>query len=98
MFAFVDVNVLAPHVLMHGSVTVKHVLSSLPESAKLINENEDEKENVRALLVSLKKEVDALRRHRAASSGGITPDSIVEIAALQSDTDGIASTFKRGWI
>ncbi len=77
---------------------MKHVLSSLPESAKLINENADEKENVRALLISLRKEADALKRHRAASSGGITPDSIAEIAALQSDTDGIASTFKRGWI
>jgi hypothetical protein len=77
---------------------VKHVLSSLPETAKLINEDADEKENVRALLVSLKKEADALRRHRAASTGEITPDSIAEIAALQSDTDGIASTFKRGWI
>jgi hypothetical protein len=70
----------------------------LPESAKLINENVDEKENVRALMVSLKKEADALRRHLAASTGEITPDSITEIEALQSDTDGIASTFKRGCI
>jgi hypothetical protein len=77
---------------------VKHVLSSLPESAKLINVNADENENVRSLLVSLKKEADALRRHRAASTREIMPDSIAEIAALQSDTDGITSTFKRGWI
>jgi len=77
---------------------VKHVLSSLPESAKLINVNADENENVRALLVSLKKDADALRRHRAASTGEIMPNSIMEIAALQSDTDRIASTFKRGWI
>ena len=70
----------------------------MPESAKLINEHVDEKENVRALMVFLKKEADALRRHRAASTGEITPDSITEIAALQSDTDGIASTFKRGCI
>jgi len=65
----------------------------LPESAKLINENVDEK-----VMVSLKKEADALRRHLAASTGEITPDSITEIEALQSDTDGIASTFKRGCI
>jgi hypothetical protein len=75
---------------------VKLVLSRLPESAKLIDEYTDDKENARALLASLKNEVDALNRHRA--SGEITPDSIAEIAALQSDTDGIASTFKRGWI
>ncbi len=77
---------------------MKHVLSSLPESAKLINVNADENENVKALLVSLKKEADVLRRHRAASTGEIMPDLIAEIAALQRDTDGIASTFKRGWI
>ena len=82
----------------YGSVTVKHVLNSLPESAKLINENSEKKENVRALLASLKKEADALNRHRASPSGEITPDLIAEIAALQSDTDGIASTFKQGWI
>lgn len=75
---------------------MQHVLSRLPESAKLIEENTDEKQNARALLASMKKEVDALNRHRA--SGEITPDSIAEIAILQSDTDGIASTFKRGWI
>ncbi|KAL3823575.1 hypothetical protein ACHAXA_002916 [Cyclostephanos tholiformis] len=80
------------------AVTVKHVLNSLPESAKLINENSEKKENVRALLASLKKEADALNRHRASPSGEITPDLIAEIAALQSDTDGIASTFKQGWI
>jgi hypothetical protein len=89
----------AHHALWDGSVTVKHVLSNLPESAKLIVEDSNEKENVRALLVSLKKEADALRRHRASSSsGGITPDAIAEIAALQGDTDGIASTFERGWV
>lgn len=76
---------------------MQHILSRLPESAKLIEENTDDKENVKALLASLKKEVDALNRHRA-SGETITPDSIAEIAALQSDTDGIASTFKRGWI
>ena len=77
---------------------MKHVLRSLPESAKLVIENVDEMKNVRALLMSLKKEADALKRHCATLSEEITPDSIAEIAALQCDTDGIASTFKRGWV
>jgi len=72
---------------------------SLPESAKLILEDVNDKEHVKALLMSLKKEADILKKHRsAASSGGITPDSIAEIASLQSNTDGIASTFKQGWV
>ena len=74
------------------SVTVKHVVSSLPESAKLIIDDMDNEENVKALLMSLKKEADALRK------GEITPDLVAEIAILQSDTDGITSTFKQGWI
>ncbi|KAL3780326.1 hypothetical protein ACHAW5_002891 [Stephanodiscus triporus] len=80
------------------AVTVKHILRSLPESAKLVIENAEEMKNVRALLVSLKKEADTLKRHCAALSEEITPNLIAEIAALQSDTDGIASTFKRGWV
>ena len=77
---------------------MKHILRSLPESAKLVIENAEEMKNVRALLVSLKKEVDTLKRHCAALSEEIMPNLIAEIAALQSDTDGIASTFKRGWV
>jgi hypothetical protein len=79
---------------------VKHVVSSLPESAKLIIDDMDNEENVKALLMSLKKEADALRKQhqRASNYGEITPDSVAEIAILQSDTDGIASTFKQGWI
>jgi hypothetical protein len=78
---------------------VRHVVSSLPESAKLIIDDMDNKENVKALLMSLKKEGDALRKQQRASNyGEITPDSVAEIAILQSDTDGIASTFKQGWI
>jgi hypothetical protein len=78
---------------------VRHVVSSLPESAKLIIDDMDNKENVKALLMSLKKEADALRKQQRASNyGEITPDSVAEIAILQSDTDGIASTFKQGWI
>jgi hypothetical protein len=63
-------------------------------------EDVNDTEHVKALLMSLKKEADILKKHRsaAASSGGITPDSIAEIASLQSNTDGIASTFKKGWV
>jgi hypothetical protein len=74
-------------------------LRSLPESAKLILEDGHDKEHVKAMLMSLKKEADILKKHRSsASSGGITSDSIAEIASLQSNTDGIASTFKLGWV
>jgi hypothetical protein len=65
---------------------VKHVLSNLPKLAKLMVKDLNKKENIRALLVSLKKEADALRRHRVLSSGRITPDA-AEIAALQGNTN-----------
>ena len=73
-------------------------MNNLPESAKLITEDPDEKQNVLALLKSLKKEADALKRHRALPTSEITPDLIAEMAALQADTDGTASTLKRGWL
>jgi len=91
------------------SATVKLVLRSLPESSKLIVDEEggeeEEKQSVKALLMSLKKEAETLKRHRAllsASSSNKTvqqqEDLLTEMATLQCDTDGIASTIKRGWM
>ena len=91
---------------------VKLVLRSLPESARLIAEDddcpEDEKRNIRALVMSLKKEAEALKRHctllQSSSLSSkeddiaLQPELLTEMAALQSDTDGIASTIKRGWV
>ena len=90
---------------------VKLVLRSLPESARLIagddNCPEDEKRSIRALLMSLKKEAEALKRHctllKSSSSTNkddiaLQPELLTEMAALQYDTDGIASTIKRGWV
>ena len=85
--------------------TVKLVLRSLPESAKLIVEdqdgdpnNNDEKRNIEALLLSIKKEADALKRHRALPAQDVRPELLAEMATLQSNTDGVASTIKRGWV
>ncbi|KAL7529131.1 hypothetical protein ACHAXR_005615 [Thalassiosira sp. AJA248-18] len=77
------------------AATVKLVLRSLPQSAKLITEDPDEKHNVKALLLSLKNEADALKRHRALLSVEIRPELLTEMAALQMQTDGVASTIKR---
>lgn len=82
---------------IHNLAMVQFVLSCLPESAKVILEDPDEKQHVRVLLLSMKKEVDALKRHRALPSDIITPGLLAEMAMLQSDTDGVASTLKRGW-
>mmetsp|Transcript_39804 Transcript_39804/g.83179 ORF Transcript_39804/g.83179 Transcript_39804/m.83179 type:complete len:806 (-) Transcript_39804:89-2506(-) len=79
------------------AATVKLVLRSLPESVKLIIEDPDEKQNVRALLISLKNEANALKRHISLPSKEICPELLGEIAALQIYTDGVASTIKRGW-
>ena len=76
---------------------MKLVLYSLPESAKLITEDPDEKENVKALLMSLKNEAGTLRRHCSLPSKQIQPELLAEIATLQIHTDGVASTIKRGW-
>mmetsp|Transcript_22821 Transcript_22821/g.43018 ORF Transcript_22821/g.43018 Transcript_22821/m.43018 type:complete len:94 (-) Transcript_22821:4566-4847(-) len=80
------------------SATVKLVLRSLPESVKLIIEDPDEKQNVRALLMSLKNEANALKRHISLPSKEICPQLLAEIAALQIHTDGVASTIKEGWV
>lgn len=88
---------------------VKLVLRSLPESARLIVEDddcpEDEKRNIRALVISLKKEAEALKRHCTLLQSStnkddiaLQPELLTEMAALQYDTDGIASTIKRGWV
>ena len=74
------------------------VLSSLPQSAKLIDEDPDEKKIVKALLKSLKNEADALKRHRAVPSNEFNPGLLAEITALQMGTDGVASQIKRGWV
>ena len=63
-----------------------------------------EKQSVKALLMSLKKEAETLKRHRALLSsstkeGGVQQDDLLtEMATLQCDTDGVASTIKRGWM
>lgn len=80
------------------SAMLKFVLSCLPASAKLIVEDPDEKQHVRALLRSMKNEVDAIKRHSKLSPDAITPALVKEIASLQCDTDGVASTLKRGWL
>lgn len=93
------------------SAVVKLVLRSLPESAKLIvdeeGEGEEEKQSVKALLMSLKKEAETLKRHRALLSsstnkeGGAVlqqEDLLTGMSTLQCNTDGIASTIKRGWM
>ena len=93
------------HRKYHATIaTVKLVLHSLPESAKLIVEdqdvdpnNNDEKRNIEALLLSIKKEAEALKRHRALPAQDIRPELLAEMATLQSNTDGVASTIKRGW-
>jgi hypothetical protein len=77
---------------------VKDVLSNLPELAKLIIKDSNEKENVRALLASLKKEANALRKHWALPSGRFRPNAIAEIAALLGDNGRIASRFEQGWV
>ena len=67
---------------------------------------EEEKQSVKALLMSLKKEAETLKRHRAilsASSsnkegGVVQEDLLTEMITLQYNTDGIASTIKRGWM
>jgi len=78
------------------AAAVSLVLRSLPESAKLVMDDTNETQNVKALLTSLKMEADALQRHRAVSKV-IRPEMLAEAATLQSNTDGIASTIKRGW-
>ena len=93
----------------HISAAVKLILRSLPESAKLIIDEEggeeEEKQSVKALLMSLKREAETLKRHRALLSsstnktGGVVQDDLLtEMMTLQCNTDGIASTIKRGWM
>ena len=77
---------------------VRLVLRSLPETSKLVDEDPDEMRNVKALLLSLQKEAEALRRHRALPAEEIRPELLAEMAALQCETDGVASTIKRGWV
>ena len=106
---FRHVTYLSFPTLNHISAVVKLVLRSLPESAKLIVDKdggeEEEKQSVKALLMSLKKEAETLKRHRATISsnkeGGVVEqqeDLLTEMMTLQCDTDGIASTIKRGWM
>ena len=94
-----NLNSLRKHNIFYPA-TVKLVLSNLPESSKLIIEDPHEKENVRKLLISLKREADTLKRHfdMLSSSNEISKEAHAEMAALQFCTDGIASTLKRGWV
>lgn len=80
------------------SAMVKFLLNSLPDSAKLTTEDLDEKQHVKALLQSMKNEVDTIKRHRSLSSDAMTPAVLNEMASFQIDTDGVASTIKRGWL
>ena len=56
-----------------SAATVKLVLRSLPQSAKLVVEDPEEMKNVKALLISLKREADALKRHREIPPNDIRP-------------------------
>jgi len=54
--------------------------------------------------MSLKKEAETLKRHRATISSSTNKtvqqqeDLLTEMTTLQCNTDGIASTIKRGWM
>ena len=100
-----NISNITPQISCYTIATVKLVLRSLPESAKLIVEDQDyddpnnnEKRNIKALLLSIKKEADALNKHRALPAQDIRPELLAEMATLQSNTDGVASTIKRGWV
>jgi len=96
--------------IFHSTPTiaaVKLVLRNLPESTKLIVDEEggeeEEKQSVKALLIALKKEAETLKRHRAIISASSSnnqqgKDLLTEMTTLQCNTDGIASTIKRGWM
>lgn len=74
------------------------VLQNLPENAKLFEQDPNEAKNVKALLVSLKKEAETFRQHRTIPKGTVTGEMRKEMSSLQASTDGIASTIKRGWV
>lgn len=51
--------------------------------------------------MSLRKEAEELKRSSSLSNKddiALQPELLTEMAALQYDTDGIASTIKRGWV
>jgi hypothetical protein len=74
------------------------VLQNLPENAKLVEQDPNEAKNVKALLVSLKNEAEAFQKHRMSKGRTATSEMRKEMCSLQSSTDGIASTIKRGWV
>lgn len=76
--------------------TLKLLLSNLPESSKIIEDDPDEKLKVRALLESLSREANALKRH-CDSLPNVDSKCISEMARLQYHTDGIASSLRKGW-
>jgi hypothetical protein len=74
------------------------VLRHLPDSAKLTdNDDPNEPQYVKALLLALQKEADAVKKHHALDHDKLSLDAHNELAALQCATDGIASLIKRGW-
>lgn len=76
--------------------TLKLLLSNLPESAKIIEDDPDEKVKVKALLESLSREANTLKRH-CDSLPNVDSKCISEMARLQYHTDGIASSLRKGW-
>ena len=78
------------------AATTNLVLQNLPENAKLVEHDPNERKNVKALLVSLKNEADTFQKHRMLKR--IVSAETKEMSMLQASTDGIASTIKRGWV
>jgi len=74
------------------------VLQNLPENSTLFELDPNEAKNVKALLVSLKKEAETFQKHRTMSKGTVTAEMRKEMSSLQASSDGIASTIKRGWV
>ncbi|KAL3803729.1 hypothetical protein HJC23_003783 [Cyclotella cryptica] len=80
------------------AATVKLVLRHLPESAKLIlDDDPNEVLHAKELLLALQNEADAIKRHTSLPPNELTIDAHTEMAALQCATDGVASLIKRGW-
>eukprot|EP00984_Skeletonema_dohrnii_P007081 scaffold2543_cov94-Skeletonema_dohrnii-CCMP3373.AAC.4 len=75
------------------------VLQNLPNNAKIFEQDPDEAKNVKALLVSLKNEAEAFQKHKTImAKGTVTAEMRKEMSSLQTSTDGVASTIKRGWV
>lgn len=64
--------------------TVKLVLRHLPEAAKLVlDDDPNELQNTKALLLALQNEADSIKRHHSLSPQELTIIAHTEMAALQ---------------